>query len=246
MSQVLLLTKNILSNQALQERLQQLNYEVWCSAQLVEQVQRFGTPPSVIQQFQGVIFSKTICDYEAEALLGFFARYPIAILRETEKMPTAEEQTSWLEQGLHGWVLEEESLISLREKLAQTQTAVMQKMDATNNRVVPFPNGDAKRELEALQVHLTGKERKLMDLLIKAQGELMTRKEICEAIWTEGETPSNMSQLSCMVNRIKRKFEEQGVEGKVIVTHWGKGYQLSEAFYQQCVGYDKRTINKYF
>lgn len=235
MTQVLLLTKNILSNQTLQEKLQQLNHEVWCSAQLVDQVQRFGTPPTVIQQFQIVIFSKTICDYETESLLDFFSRYPIGVLREVEIMPSAEEQAKWQEQGLHDWLLEEESLISLREKLAQSQAAVIQTND-TNRRVVPFPNGGIRQELDALQVHLTGKERRLMDLLIQAQGELMTRKEICEEIWTEGETPSNMSQLSCMVNRIKRKFEEQGVEGKIIVTHWGKGYQLSEAFYQQCVG----------
>lgn len=240
MSQVLLLTKNILSDQPLQEKLQNLNHEVWCSAQLVDQVMRIGMPPSLIQQFQAVIFSKTICDQEAGTLVDFFHRYPVAILREVGLLPSIEDQASWQNRGLHGFLLEDEALFDLREKLSQAQVSASQQ-EANNRRIVPFPGGETPKELSATKIHLTGKERKLMDLLIEAQGELITRKELCEKIWPEGETPSNMSQLSCMINRIKRKFEQQGVEGKLILTHWGKGYQLSEAFYQQCIGYQRKN-----
>ncbi|MGG5315051.1 winged helix-turn-helix domain-containing protein [Enterococcus sp. AZ072] len=240
MSQVLLLTKNILSDQSLQERLQNLNHEVWCSAQLVDQVQRFGMPPSLIQQFQAVIFSKTICDQEAGVLVDFFHRHPVAILREVGLLPSMEDQASWKNRGLHGFLLEEEALFDLREKLSQAQASVNQK-ESTAARIVPFPGGDSSKERNAMNIDLTGKESKLMELLIEAQGELITRKELCEKIWSEGQTPSNMSQLSCMINRIKRKFEAQGVEGKLILTHWGKGYQLSEAFYQQCIGYQQKN-----
>ena len=240
MSQVLLLTKNILSDQSLQEKLQNLNHEVWCSAQLVEQAQRFGMPPSLIQQFQIVIFSKTICDQEAGVLVGFFNRYSLAILREVGVLPSIEDQATWQKRGLHGFLLEDEALFDLREKLSQAQASASQP-EASKRRIVPFPGGEAPRELSAMKIHLTGKERKLMDLLIEAQGELITRKQLCESIWPEGETPSNMSQLSCMINRIKRKFEAQGIEGKIILTHWGKGYQLSEAFYQQCIGHQQKN-----
>ncbi len=235
MSQVLLLTKNILSNQELQEKLQQLNHEVWCTAQMVEQVQRFSTPPTLIQQFQTVIFGKTISDYETENLLEFFSRYPIAVLREAEILPSSEEQLKWQEQGLHDWILGKDSIINLREKLSQTNTAIMNSLE-TNNRVIPFYKEEEKKDLDNLHVRLTGRERKLMDALVKAEGESITRNDLCKAIWSESESPSKMSQLSCMVNRIKRKFQAQGIEGNVIVTQWGKGYQLSEAFYQQCIG----------
>lgn len=241
MSQVLLLTKNILSDQQLQEKLQNLNHEVWCSAQLIDQILRLGLPPSLIQQFQIILFSKTLCDQEVGLLADFFNRYSIAVLREVGGLPSVEDQAAWQKRGLHGFLLEDEALFDLREKLSQAQTSANQQ-EALNRRIVPFPGGgEAAKELNPMKIHLTGKERKLMDLLIEAQGELITRKQLCERIWPEGETPSNMSQLSCMINRIKRKFEAQGVEGKLILTHWGKGYQLSEAFYQQCIGYQQKN-----
>ncbi|MGM0213614.1 helix-turn-helix domain-containing protein [Enterococcus sp. AZ109] len=232
MSQILLLTKNILSNQVLQEKFQQLNYEVWCSARLVEQVQQFSTPPTVIQQFQTVVFSKTISDSEVEGLLEFFSRYSIAILRETETLPSPEEQTKWLELGMHDWLLETDNLIDLREKLSQTKITVMKNMESSK-RVVSFSKVNVKKDIDPSQVQLTGRERKLLDVLIKAEGNLITRTELCEKIWSDGKTSSNMSQLSCMVNRIKRKFKDHGIEENIILTQWGKGYQLSESFYQQ-------------
>lgn len=236
MCQALLLTKNILANQELQNKLQGLNDEVWCSNLLLDQIQRFGVPVFVSQQFQLIIFGKTICDDEAQELLQALRDYPLMILREVEQEPLDEEREKWTERGLHGYLSENDTQEMIREKIAlanqkRTQTTDLKK------RIVPFPHSDTKSEFDSSRIRLTGKEQIVMNLLVRAQGEIMTRQELCEKIWSDGNTASNMSQLSCMINRIKRKFENQGVDGRIIITHWGRGYQLSEYFYQQCSDY---------
>ncbi|MEO1770019.1 winged helix-turn-helix domain-containing protein [Candidatus Enterococcus ferrettii] len=236
MSQALLLTKNILANQTLQKKLQELNDEVWCSTWLLDQIQRFGVPVFVSQQFQVVIFGKSLSDEEVQTLLQPLLEYPLILLREVEQEPTEEEREKWTELGLQGYLAEIDSQEVIREKIA---LAIMKRNQAkeSNQRVVPFPNSENRSEFDSTLIRLTGKEQTVMNLLVRAQGEVMTRKELCEKIWSEGNTASNMSQLSCMINRIKRKFENQGVDGRIIVTHWGRGYQLSDYFYQQCASY---------
>lgn len=236
MYQALLLTKNILANQRLQQKLQGLNDEVWCTNWLLDQIQRFGVPVFVSQQFQLVILGKTICDEEAHALLQSLREYPLILLREVEQEPLDEEREKWTECGLHGYLSEGDTQEVIREKIALANLKRTQ-ANEVNERIVPFPHSETKSEFDSSRIRLTGKEQMVMTLLVRAQGEIMTRKELCERIWHDGNTASNMSQLSCMINRIKRKFENQGVDGRIIVTHWGRGYQLSEYFYQQCASY---------
>ncbi|MEO1769654.1 MULTISPECIES: winged helix-turn-helix domain-containing protein [Enterococcus] len=236
MSQALLLTKNILANQTLQKKIQGLNDEVWCSTWLLDQIQRFGVPVFVSQQFQTVIFGKTICDDEVQSLLEAFLDYSLVVLREVEQEPSEEERKKWIELGLQCYLSEEDSLETIREKIALA-TIKRSQMREPSQRVVPFPYSESKSDFDSSNIRLTGKEQMVMNLLVRAQGEVITRKELCEKIWAEGDTASNMSQLSCMINRIKRKFEKQGVDGRIIVTHWGRGYQMSDYFYQQCASY---------
>lgn len=236
MAQALLLTKNILANQTLQKKLQELNDEVWCSTWLLDQIQRFGVPVFVSQQFQVVIFGKSLCDEEVQTLLQPLQEYPLIILREVEQEPFGEEREKWTERGLQGFLSEGDTQEVIREKIA---LATLKKNQAKemNQRVVQFPHSENKVEFDSARIRLTGKEQMVMNLLVRAQGEVMTRKELCEKIWPDGNTASNMSQLSCMINRIKRKFENQGLDGRIIVTHWGRGYQMSDYFYQQCASY---------
>lgn len=41
-----------------------------------------------------------------------------------------------------------------------------------------------------------------------------------------------MSQLSCLINKLKRKFEQHGLTGETITTLWGRGYRFSDELYE--------------
>ena len=104
-----------------------------------------------------------------------------------------------------------------------------------NNQVVAFPMNEEEAVtslVRSVYDSFSKTEKRVFERLILAhtKNQLVSRKELCEYLWEEGETPSNMSQLSCLIHKIKRKFELAGITNEVIATLWGRGYRLNEEF----------------
>lgn len=248
MQHVLLLTKNSLFEGSIVERLQRLNYETLCSTDLIHHLEH-PTTAAFLSYFQWVVLGDSICHYEAEKLLQQLKNYPIYVLRVVEEYPNEEEQDVWRRQGLSDWLVKDASFEALREKLSSLKETFNQEM-TKNHRILTFPSEVPKTVTTSsmtLVKSLSKKERKVFEYLLKSytEGIVLSRTELCEYLWNDGDTPSNMSQLSCLINKLKRKFELHGVTVQAITTKWGQGYQLSDEFYDywiQCTEQDNPVL----
>ncbi|EOH87329.1 helix-turn-helix domain-containing protein [Enterococcus pallens] len=236
MQHVLILTKNVLSEEPLIQQLHYLNYEVLCSADLIQSLQQ-GRMSPVIAYFQLVIISETVSNSEAEQLLPTLNRYSLAVIRVGEPLPSS-EQAMWQEQGIHHWITKSPTIQELREGLVEA-IRLLEDQRVGTNQILSFPMSEVVTEEAGMlkKVHKTFSktEKKVFERLLWAQshGGVLSRQELCEYLWEDGQTSSNMSQLSCLINKIKIKFEHAGVTHEIITTLWGRGYKLNEEFYQR-------------
>jgi DNA-binding response OmpR family regulator len=78
---------------------------------------------------------------------------------------------------------------------------------------------------ETAVVHLTGLDQSLLYLLASRAGEVVTRQEICAAIWGDG-----LDAMSTIVDRqvrsLRVKLQDDDREPRLIATVPGRGYRL--------------------
>ena len=99
MNQVLILTRNILAEQEIQQKLQALNYEVYCSAKIFEKCGQQLEALEFFNFFQYVILSETICESEVMELVPLLKNRSIRIIRKVEAKVT-EMDHQYLEEGV--------------------------------------------------------------------------------------------------------------------------------------------------
>ena len=89
-------------------------------------------------------------------------------------------------------------------------------------------DGDKHRVwLDDQEIHLTPNEYKVLALLIKHQGKVLTHKFIIENIWGGLLTDDTQSLRVCMGN-IRRKLKEDPAQPRYIITQIGIGYRLAD------------------
>ena len=235
MQHVLILTKNTLTEGSIISKLQRMNCETLCSADLLYRLQQGSVSP-FLSYFQWVILSESLCHAEVEQILGLLKNHQLMILRIVENYPTEEEQTYWQEQGITEWLGKDISYENLREKVNELNRQ-MESKPSVGNQILSFPHQSElaeQNDLKLLLKSLSKTELKVFEQLIEAypRSGVLSRKELCEHLWRDGDTPSNMSQLSCLINKLKRKFELHGISGETITTLWGRGYKISSEFYE--------------
>lgn len=235
MQHALILTKNTLAEETIIKKLQQLNFETFCSTDLLYRLQQSTALP-FLSYFQWVILSETLCDEEVEQLLCQTKGLPLLTIRITESQLTEEEQTEWKNYGLADWIVSDATFTTVREKINCLQKQ-LQEESTTGSQILNFPitaNIFGNKGLKALVKSLSKTEKRVLENLIQAYPStgVLSRKELCEQLWCDGETSSNMSQLSCLINKLKRKFELHGISSESITTLWGRGYKLSSEFYE--------------
>ena len=81
--------------------------------------------------------------------------------------------------------------------------------------------------IEGKPVHLTANEYRLVELLSRSAGKVLTYDRISEAMW--GDAAGGNSQL-LRVNmaNIRRKLEQNPAEPQYILTEIGVGYRMKE------------------
>lgn len=216
-------------------KLQRLNCETLCSSDMLQRLQQGSVNP-FLTYFQWVILSESLCHSEVEQLLAQLKNYPLLVLRVVESYPSEEEQVYWKDQGISEWLYKDTNYETLREKMNELTRQLEQEM-STGSQILSFPHSGERidqKDLRLLLKSLSKTERKVFEHLVEAypKSGVLSRKELCEYLWRDGDTPSNMSQLSCLINKLKNKFELHGITGETITTLWGRGYKLSSEFYQ--------------
>lgn len=61
--------KNVLAEEALTNKLQHLNYEVFCSTSILNEIQMEGRVSNLVNHFPIIIIGETISSYEMELML---------------------------------------------------------------------------------------------------------------------------------------------------------------------------------
>lgn len=229
---LLILTKNILAETSFQSKLQQMNNEVFCSTCLLNACFSMDQEMRhLLACFDAVILSETISYQEIREVISNIREHVPAIIRKYESEFTKgfeEEQSDYvIDQRIKGSA----SLEEIRE-LCQTIEP--------NESEKPKESGYANNKKRAPKVtyHLynfgfSRRESRLLMCLYENRGRYLSRQEMCQKIWNEeNASDSKMSALSSCVRNIKEKVEKCGVAFNPIDTAWGRGYQISDEFYQ--------------
>lgn len=138
MKPMLILTKNLVLEQELQQQLQHLSYEVFCSVELLECLKasrhQKNTTTDTLQRYllnyQAIILSETIADSEIRELLPILKSEKWGLLRKLGTKPNANEEEQLHSLGVIDWLVVDHSIDYLREQLSE-KLAPYQK-DETN------------------------------------------------------------------------------------------------------------------
>lgn len=121
------------------------------------------------------------------------------------------------------------------ELLARVRTAIRHKMTANHQLIAEskvtieeFQIDFSKRYVSVNQkeVHLTPIEYKIVQLLAKNQGKVLTLDYLSKEIWGPYTTENNALRVN-MAN-IRRKIEKNPAEPHYILTEVGVGYRMKE------------------
>ncbi len=126
---------------------------------------------------------------------------------------------------------------SVAELLARVRVALRhasQSNDSENDLTGMFLAEDLKIDFEKRRVfladeeiHLTPIEYKLMALMAKYAGRVLTHKFLLNEIWGT-YTGSDTQSLRVFMANIRRKIEENPAQPKYIFTEVGVGYRLTD------------------
>ncbi|WP_137663934.1 winged helix-turn-helix domain-containing protein [Enterococcus hulanensis] len=234
--QVLILTHNILVERPLVEKLQRLNVEVLSSAKLLTMLQTKQVPLEVLSFFDVLIVSETISDQELTIILEEVGE-KFTIIRQTDRTPQKEEKMDWEAKGVDEWLLEDETLSGLREKLAEKTLKESVYSIGFGMRPQPEEKEEEKRAIPLW--NLTRSEREMLSTLISTKDAPISRNDLAVKIWGDSDSASHMTRLSTIIKHLRNKLKIDGVEYDVIRTNWGEGYQLSKVFFDHYIVDDR-------
>lgn len=229
MKPFLILTKNLLFEQPLQNRLQSLGYEVYCSKLLFDKlIYEFETNHQIERKFAAVIVSETISDTEAKQIFSNLDKR-CCFIRKTSAEPDEVEQRRIREIGFYDWISENQSMERLREYVVSNLANMNYQKEQA--RVIFNHNGELKQEeLHAILHILSKKETTFFEKLLQSYGKTISRVEMSQTIWGEDPNNSQLAQMSIIAKRIRWKLKEMGI-GLVVEAIWGKGYRLKQRSY---------------
>lgn len=227
MKPVLILTKNILNEGEFQQRIQQLNQEVFCSSKLLQILSHSKDPAKYLDLFSVIVISETIGEIEFTQLLLIMKDLNNPVIRLVSSH-SEEDQKKSEEPREYRNLTKECSLECLRDLLQTFLQSFEQEEDLRNGLL--SSSGKVKL-LEGESLRFTRNERRFIEVLQKEPEKIHSRKEVCYALW-EKEDNSTKSQLSCMTTRLNKKFKSIGLSEEMIETYWKKGYKLAPIFFE--------------
>ena len=77
-------------------------------------------------------------------------------------------------------------------------------------------------------IKLSATEFKLLKILIKNKGQVMTRNIILEKIWDCDEKYIDENTLNVHIGRLRKKIEPDTKNPQYIITVFGRGYTFGE------------------
>lgn len=227
MIRILLLTKNVLSEQELLQKLQRLNFEVFPSSSTLHLLLTEDEGADLAEYFSIVILSETISCREVENLLPRLVKEGRLIFRKADRSFVDEEKSMLNQEQITGWIHSDASTEEIRELISLPYF----NLGVENQMSHPLTQGQFSKidsnQMENVLASFSASEFKVFQKLKQERGHTVSREELCQLLWSES-TQSRMVQLSSLIKNMRIKFEANDVDGEIIQTVWRKGYILKQ------------------
>lgn len=211
------MSKNPSGERKLEDILHRLNAEVYCSFTLLQQAARYS---DIISYFNIVIISETITIAELSNILSTLRECRTAIIKKGRLDLLGD---SSIKENIDGWIdldMTDEEIFEVISNIHLSDTLGKEVTDEDKN---------SKKIAAQFMFNLSNNERKFILLLCQAEGNSLSREDMCFGIWKSEVTPSCLSQLSALANRIKIKIAAFGYNEDELSTNWGCGYCLGQS-----------------
>jgi len=144
------------------------------------------------------------------------------------------EKVEALDSGADDYLTKPFSVVELLARIRVALRHSHQRSQPENQSLAVFLIGDLKIDFEKRRVfladdeiHLTPMEYRLMALMAKYAGRVLTHKFILDEIW--GTFSGNDTQsLRVFMANIRRKIEKDPAQPRYILTEVGVGYRLTD------------------
>lgn len=103
--------------------------------------------------------------------------------------------------------------------------AVLKRTKTEYKKEIEFLHSEKSVVIQGNKIILTDTELRLLEFLYNNKGNVMSIKDIYEAVWEEKYLPNSNNTVMVFMLGLRKKIEEDYANPKHIITIWGKGYK---------------------
>lgn len=103
--------------------------------------------------------------------------------------------------------------------------AVLKRTKTEYKEEIEFLHSEKSVVIQGSKIILTDTELRLLEFLYNNKGNVMSIKDIYEAVWEEKYLPNSNNTVMVFMIGLRKKIEEDYANPKHIITIWGKGYK---------------------
>ena len=103
--------------------------------------------------------------------------------------------------------------------------AVLKRTKTEYKEEIEFLHSEKSVVIQGNKIILTDTELRLLEFLYNNKGNVMSIKDIYEAVWEEKYLPNSNNTVMVFMLGLRKKIEEDYANPKHIITIWGKGYK---------------------
>lgn len=141
------------------------------------------------------------------------------------KRENAETGTNkwFLRQSTVDFLLKKTAFNKISPKLIKAPNSRQHKESEAYLKLLGFPKTEIKLNIN--NKIFTKQEQLLLSRLIQNSGEIVTFDQVADTIWsTEADTKFSLESMAKIVENIRKKIREQGINHELIHTSRGRGY----------------------
>ena len=142
---------------------------------------------------------------------------------------TEEDMVKGFESGCDDYIAKPFSVELLKHKIS----AMLRRNIIVNNNI--FEYKDLKIDFDKMavwikekEIALTATEYKLLELLVRNKGKVLTKEMLLEKLWDNSGNFVDENTLSVNIRRLRKKIEIDSKKPEYVVTVFGIGYIFGE------------------
>ncbi|MGM0213475.1 helix-turn-helix domain-containing protein [Enterococcus sp. AZ109] len=239
MHRILVLTKNLLNEQKLQEDIQRLDHEVYCAHCDFDQMNQKIFLTKIFKLFSIIIISETVAANQRPQILEAIDTQQTTVFQKVERLPLEQERKQHERVGIDEWLAVTDPIEVLRDKIDQSPLSnfftsietLDERIEGTTTSEKLNRSFEVDKFLRGLD-RLSRKETTVFYYLVSMGNKCVDRASICAHVWSDEITSSQLSSLSNTTKRIREKFRNAGIRDDIIVSYWNRGYTFTDTFWQ--------------